>query len=162
MAEYSFVTTWKLDAPIDRVWSALYASEDWPVWWKGVKRVTKLAPGDKKGVGALYRYTWRSVLPYNLVFTMLLTKMEEPHAIEGIASGELAGTGRWALSYEGGITTVRYYWQIRTTKAWMNLFAPVARPLFKWNHDAVMGWGAEGLARLLGARLLSSGSGEHS
>lgn len=35
----------------------------------------------------------------------------------------------------------------------MNLLAPVARPLFAWNHDVVMTWGGEGLARLLGAHL---------
>jgi hypothetical protein len=37
----------------------------------------------------------------------------------------------------------------------MNLLAPVARPIFKWNHDVVMGWGAEGLARKLGVERLS-------
>ena len=36
----------------------------------------------------------------------------------------------------------------------MNRLAPVARPLFAWNHDVVMRRGAEGLARLLGAQLL--------
>jgi hypothetical protein len=36
----------------------------------------------------------------------------------------------------------------------MNLLAPVARPLFKWNHDQIMRQGAEGMARLLNARLL--------
>jgi hypothetical protein len=36
----------------------------------------------------------------------------------------------------------------------MNVLAPVARPLFAWNHDHVMRSGGEGLARLLGARLL--------
>jgi hypothetical protein len=36
----------------------------------------------------------------------------------------------------------------------MNLLAPIARPLFKWNHDVVMHWGGEGLARRLGVRLV--------
>ncbi|HKQ32652.1 MAG TPA: polyketide cyclase, partial [Thermodesulfobacteriota bacterium] len=45
----------------------------------------------------------------------------------------------------------RYDWQVETTKPWMNLIAPLARPIFKWNHDVVMKWGAEGLARRLGA-----------
>jgi hypothetical protein len=35
----------------------------------------------------------------------------------------------------------------------MNRLAPVARPLFAWNHDAVMRQGAEGLAHLLDAPL---------
>ena len=36
----------------------------------------------------------------------------------------------------------------------MNLFAPVAKPIFRANHDWVMHNGGEGLAKLLGARLL--------
>jgi hypothetical protein len=37
----------------------------------------------------------------------------------------------------------------------MNLLAPLARPVFAWNHDVVMRWGAEGLAKLLRAPLLA-------
>lgn len=74
----------------------------------------------------------------------------EPHAlIEGEAVGELQGTGRWTFSEAGGLTAVRYDWNVSTTKPWMNLLAPLARPVFKWNHDVVMRWGAEGLAAQL-------------
>jgi hypothetical protein len=45
---------------------------------------------------------------------------------------------------------------VRTNKRWMTLIAPLARPAFEWNHDWVMRNGGEGLARLLGARLLAS------
>jgi hypothetical protein len=43
----------------------------------------------------------------------------------------------------------------------MNLAAPVARPAFVWNHDAVMREATESLARRLDAELelLSSESG---
>jgi hypothetical protein len=37
----------------------------------------------------------------------------------------------------------------------MNLLAPVARPIFRWNHNVVMHQGGRGLAALLGARLLA-------
>ena len=47
-----------------------------------------------------------------------------------------------------------YEWNVRTARAWMNRLAPVARPVFAWNHDVVMRQGADGLARLLDARLL--------
>jgi hypothetical protein len=59
------------------------------------------------------------------------------------------------LTHEQGITTARYDWRVETTKAWMNLLAPIARPFFSWNHDVVMGWGGEGLAQELGVRLES-------
>ena len=44
---------------------------------------------------------------------------------------------------------------MRTTKAWMNLLAPVARPVFARNHDYVMRSGGEGMPKLLGVRLLA-------
>ena len=34
----------------------------------------------------------------------------------------------------------------------MKTLAPVARPVFEYNHNVVMRWGGEGLARRLGAR----------
>jgi hypothetical protein len=37
----------------------------------------------------------------------------------------------------------------------MNLLAPVARPIFAWNHHAVMRNGGVGLTRKLGARLVA-------
>lgn len=154
MAEYAFVTTWRIEAPIEKVWDAIYHADRWPSWWKGVESVVKVAAGDDQGVGSIRRYTWKSRLPYRLVFEMRTTRVEKPVALEGEATGELTGTGRWQLSQDGGITTARYFWNVRTTQAWMNLLAPLARPIFAWNHDIVMRQGGQGLARLLGVRLI--------
>ena len=68
MASYSFLTTWVVDAPRERVWDAIYDSERWPEWWRGVERVDRLEEGDDGGVGALYEHVWRSVLPYPVRF----------------------------------------------------------------------------------------------
>ncbi len=35
-------------------------------------------------------------------------------------------------------------------KPWMNVIAPIARPLFRWIHDMIMGWGEAGLRNRLG------------
>ncbi len=80
--------------------------------------------------------------------------VERPHLLGGEASGELAGTGFWRFYEEGGTTAVVYDWDVRTTKPWMNLVAPVAKPIFRANHNWVMRNGGEGLARKLGVRLL--------
>jgi uncharacterized protein YndB with AHSA1/START domain len=157
MAAYDFLTTWCLEAPIERVWDALYESERWPEWWPGVRRVQVLEPGDGDRVGELSRYTWRSRLPYTLEFDMLTTRVERPFLVEGTAKGELAGHGRWRLFEGGGATAVTYEWTVETTERWMNLLAPLARPVFAWNHDVVMRGGGEGLARRLGVRLLAYG-----
>jgi hypothetical protein len=62
----------------------------------------------------------------------------------------------WTLSAGApGVTTVRYDWNVRTTRWWMNLFAPIAGPIFRSNHDFVMSNGRRGLGRLLGATVTS-------
>jgi hypothetical protein len=153
MTAYRFVTTWCLDAPIDRVFEAIDDCARWPEWWDGVTRAQLLEPGAEDGVGRLWRYTWRSKLPYALTFESRVTRREPPYLLEGDAHGELIGIGRWRL-FEGPATAVIYEWNVRTSRAWMNRIAPVAKPLFAWNHDVVMRQGAEGLARLLDAPLL--------
>ncbi len=156
MADYTFLTTWLLDAGRERVWDAIWESQRWPEWWRGVEEAVELAEGDESGVGRRGRYVWRSRLPYPVRFQIRTTRVERPHLLEGEATGELVGTGRWRLFDQGGVTAVLYEWNVSTTKAWMNRVAPVARPVFKWNHDWVMRKGGVGIARLLGARLLAA------
>ena len=157
MTTYSFVTIWRVKAPIENVWDEIYHSQDWPVWWKGVENVVEISKGDERGVGSVHRYTWKSKLPYRLSFDMKTVRIEPPVLLEGIATGELQGHGLWQLSTSGsetagetaGETIVRYDWKVETTKWWMNLLAPIARPLFEWNHNVVMSWGAKGLSERL-------------
>lgn len=154
MADYEFLTTWCVDAPIDRVWEVLNESARYPAWWPGVRAVELLRGGDADGVGQVSRFSWRSLLPYTLRFDMRVTRVERPYVIEGEATGELEGRGVWRL-YDGDGTAVVYDWRVRTTQPWMNLLGPVARPAFAWNHDLVMRQGGFGLARELGATLIA-------
>ena len=155
MPDYRFLTTWLLEAPRERVWDAIYDSERWPHWWKGVMEAEKLEEGDEDGVGQFGRYVWRARLPYRVEFFIRTTRVERPQMLEGDATGELAGIGRWRLFEQDGMTAVIYEWNVRTTRAWMNLLAPVGRPAFQWNHDYVMRNGGRGLAKLLGAPLIA-------
>jgi uncharacterized protein YndB with AHSA1/START domain len=155
-ADYAFLTTWLLECDRERVWEAIYAQEHWPEWWRGVESADELRPGDGDGVGAVSSMVWRSLLPYRVRFDVTTTRVERPHLMEGEAVGELTGTGRWRLYEDDGATAVLYEWRVATTRRWMNLLAPVARPVFEWNHDWVMARGGEGIARLLGCRLLAA------
>jgi len=137
-------------APIEAVWDALVASGRWPEWWPYLEGVEEVAPGDADGIGAVHRYSWRGPLPYRLTFEMVVTRIERPFLLAGTARGDLEGTGQWTLMSGGnGTTRVRYDWNVRTTKAWMNLAAPVARGIFAWNHDMIMRAGGNGLSRHL-------------
>jgi polyketide cyclase/dehydrase/lipid transport protein len=155
MPEYNFLTTWLLAAEREAIWEAIYDSERWPEWWKGVLEAEKLEEGDEKGVGQYGRYVWKSKLPYRLEFFVRTTKVEKPHLLEGDAEGELAGIGRWRLFEQDGATAVLYEWNVRTTRAWMNLLSPIGRPIFAVNHNYVMRNGGVGIAKLLGVPLLA-------
>lgn len=152
-ARYSFTTHWKVHAPTECAWEAISQPLAWPNWWKGVVAVEELEPGEESGLGALHRYTWKSALPYRLVFDMRVTKVQEPLRLEGRASGELEGDGVWTFTPGGEWADIVYDWDIATTRPWMNLLAPLLRPAFAWNHDWVMRSGARGLARLLDAEV---------
>ena len=155
MANYRLTTIWRIDAPVQQVYDAICRPSRWPSWWRGVKNVVELEPGDHRGVGRVLRYTWKGLLPYALTFTIQVVRVMPLVALEGVASGELEGMGRWLFSQEGSVTAVCYEWRVRTTRPWMNLIEPIAGPLFEWNHDLIMREGGKGLARLLNARLIS-------
>jgi uncharacterized protein YndB with AHSA1/START domain len=150
LQQFNLVTEWRLEVPVDRVWAELMRPDDWPQWWRAVKRVETLAEGDARGIGAIRRLTWVSALPYELTFEMRATRVEPMTVIEGRASGELDGTGRWTLTPDGNGTLVRYDWQIEVSKPWMRTLAPLLRPAFAWNHNVVIVWGYRGLRQRLG------------
>jgi uncharacterized protein YndB with AHSA1/START domain len=157
VAEYTFLTTWLLDSPREPVWDALHDQEAWPQWWRGVEVAEELSrPPGGEDVGTVSRMVWRSLLPYRVEFEILTTRVERPALLEGRASGDLAGVGRWRLYEQEGVTAVLYEWNVGTTRPWMNRLAPLLRPVFEWNHDWVMARGGEGLAARLGCRLLAA------
>lgn len=148
---YCLSTVWRFAAPLGPVWQAILDAEAWPLWWAGIETVVTLTPGDANGLGACRLWRCKSALPYRLSFTTRVTRIEPLQCIEGAVEGELEGRGCCRLWREGGLTRVRQDWQVRTTPPWMNLLAPLARPLFRWNHDALMRAGGRGLARWLEA-----------
>ncbi len=149
---FHLTTDWRLAAPRHAVWQALIAVEQWPSWWRAVVKVERLADGYAHGIGAVRRMTWRTALPYTLTFAMRTSRIEPMTVIEGRAEGELEGLGRWTLSGNGALTNARYDWIVDVTKPWQRKLAPLLRPVFTWNHNVVMRWGEQGLARKLGTR----------
>lgn len=145
MHSYEFVSVWHTPAPMLKVWDAIRQNNEWPQWWRGVESVVELKAGDEDGVGAVHRSTWKSALPYKLQFDSEVERIDRFRRIEIRAFGELHGKGVWHFSeYTSGVV-LQYDWKVFTTKLWMNLLAPVARPLFQWNHDVIMRWGEAGL-----------------
>jgi len=157
MAEYAFLTTWLLESPRQPVWEALHDQARWPSWWRGVEAAEERSrPPGGEDVGTVARMVWKSLLPYRVEFEVTTTRVQRPSLLEGRATGELEGIGRWRLYEQDGVTAVLYEWNVSTTRPWMNRLAPLLRPAFEWNHDWVMARGGEGIAELLGCRLLAT------
>ena len=152
--QYSFVTKWEIEASLEQVWDTIYTSLEWPQWWKGVLSVQEIEKEDVNGINGVNAYTWKSVLPYELTFTMRLTEKEPMKRLKGIAFGELEGQGEWIFNEQNGIIQIQYNWDVYTKKVWMNYLSFLLKPAFRYNHNVVMHWGAMGLAKKLQAKLV--------
>ena len=85
MAQFSFVTTWHIGAPIEKVWDAISDAERWPTWWRYVEDVTVLDPGGPAGARAVQLQVWRTPLGFRLRFGLRVTRSDPPHVLEGTA-----------------------------------------------------------------------------
>jgi uncharacterized protein YndB with AHSA1/START domain len=162
MAGYSFNAIWRFYEPIDRVWQAINAAEDYPRWWPNIVDYRCLTPENPQGPGARGVRTVRGFLPYSLQYNTTITKTEPPHELTYTADGDLVGDGRFVLreiedfavpdrSDKGG-TEVTIYWNVETKGRWLNRLAPLFKWLFAANHNYVMRRGERGLAKWLGQR----------
>jgi len=148
MAEYKFVTRWKLDAPVQEIWDIISEIGKWHEWWRGVLEVKIISEGSNGKIR--FAHTWQSFIPYKLKFVTEVTEIDPLKTIMATVTGELEGTGRWEFKDAGnGETLVTYFWFVKTKMKWMNLTSPFLRWLFRWNHDTVMEWGGKGLAKKL-------------
>ena len=147
MARYRLTTTWVLGAERERVFEVVRDFERWPEWWPGVEKV--VLEGDEM------EQQWRSRLPYAIHFRAVVDAIDPPERISGRVDGALRGTGRCGLRKLPGGTEVEFELEVETTEAWMNVIAPLAKPVFVWNHHFLMRRGGEGIAERLGAPLLS-------
>lgn len=154
--EFQLQSHWHIGAPVERVWEALKATERWPSWWRYVRSVRIIEPGDTDGLGAVRHIAWSSRLPYGIAFDVEVVEIQRQRLLRGHARGQLDGIGTWELTPDGNTTRVVYTWRVDLGTRWMRIVSPLAAPVFRWNHDGVMRAGAEGLARHLGVELLDA------
>jgi Polyketide cyclase / dehydrase and lipid transport len=165
MHRFVLTSRWRLDATsAERVWTLLTDVESWPRWWRYVRRARVLSRGGHNHVGDVAAIDWSSALGYGLRLRVVTTLAEPSRALEARAEGDLRGHGTWLIeTAQAGAVDVTYRWDVVLDRAWMRWLAFLLRPLFEWNHFAVMRAGARGMAQQLGCRLgslhESSGSG---
>jgi uncharacterized protein YndB with AHSA1/START domain len=146
---FDLVSQWRIEAPAERVWAALTDPDAWPSWWPYVLAVQTLREGGADGVGSVRRIHWATRLPYRLLIEVEAVESVRPHRLRARSRGQLDGEGLWLLRADSGHTDVTYVWRVRVVKRWMRWLAPLLAPVFRWNHDAVMRAGEDGLRRYL-------------
>ncbi|MEZ4703501.1 MAG: SRPBCC family protein [Rhodothermales bacterium] len=154
MADFEFVTTWRVPAPLQIVWDEIHTIEHWTEWWGAIATMDPVEAGDQLGLGSLRRMVWRGPLPYRFAFDLRITRVEPPTVIEGVATGDLTGWGCWQLTGDGRDTLVRLDWRADASAGWMRVLRPLLRPIIRWNHEAVMQAGYRGLLRRLQKELV--------
>lgn len=148
------IASWRLSAPVDRVWAVLADLGGWPAWWPDLRAVRALRTGGADGIGAVHAFDWRSGLGYRLRLHMETVRASPLRDIEALATGDLTGQGLWLLRQVApDVTDVTYRWDVRLERPWMRVAAPIAGRVFAWSHATVMRRGARGMARVLGCEV---------
>ncbi len=148
---FDFFDEWRVAARPDVVWTAVRDVGTWPQWWRSVRSVTLL---DAPGAQVVHAFRFRTRLPYDMAFVASVLH-DDGHGVEAWVTGRVDGRGSWRVEPVDGGTLVRFDWWVRPQLAWMKAVAPLARPVFSWNHRSLMAEGARGLAARLDTSLLA-------
>jgi hypothetical protein len=152
---FRFVDEWQIGAAPEVVWPVLTHLETWPQWWPSVRRVTAVSGGAPDG-GSWWEFRFRTRLPYDMGFVAEVVRDELQRTGEARVAGRVLGEAAWRVDAVDGGAKVSFAWEVRPQVAWMRLVAPLARPVFSWNHRSLMAEGAFGLARRLDTGLLAT------
>ena len=72
--------------------------DQWPDWWKYVKKVEYIKTGVNGDIGSIRRIKWGTALPYSLSFNTELLAVDTYKRIQGSVFGELEGKGIWTFT----------------------------------------------------------------
>ena len=149
--DYTFQSTWQLDASPRDVYDVLAELGEYPAWWPEVKEAVKLSED-------AYELRCRSFLPYDLRF-VTSRSVEDPERmiLEANMRGDLEGFSRWTISGAAGRTICVFDEHVITNKGLLDRLAIVARPAFKANHTLMMRHGERGLKTFLAGYRMGRG-----
>jgi len=146
-AAFHFLSRWELGCPREQVWDTLVDFHTWPDWWPGLDQVVETIHGDGDGIGQRAISSWSGPVGYSLRVEIESVERVQPDYLRGVASGDVTGEGVWRLAgLADGWTGIEFDWNVRANRRWMEVLAPVTRPIFVASHDHVMKRGADGLA----------------
>ena len=145
--EYRFDNVWSVETAAARLFGALVDLASWPAWWPDVRVVDRVDDDTAE-------LTCRSTLPFALVFQVHRAEQDEQAGrLRVELTGDLEGYCVGVVAPERPRRTrLLISQQVVVNKGLVRLLAPVARPLFRANHAAMMRRGQRGLRRYLAGR----------
>lgn len=137
---YRFTSVWLLGAPSTAVFDAVVDLASYPAWWPDIRSVLQLDEDTADVV-------CRASLPYAIRFRMRRA-MQDSRAgrVRVELSGDIEGSLHGRLTARQAGTRLVIAQHVVVHKRLLRTFAPVARPLFRANHAAMMRRGQRGLA----------------
>jgi uncharacterized protein YndB with AHSA1/START domain len=141
---FEFVTRWRLDAPVDRVYRALADVADLDEWWPGLRSAE--VDGGRDGEAMV---EVRGFLPLWFRVRLRVVEAEPNRRLRAEAHGDLEGTATWRLQPTKRGTEATLRWDVMLEHRFLARFARILRPLLIFSHDVAMRRGERGLARYL-------------
>ncbi|WP_019145749.1 SRPBCC family protein [Aeromicrobium massiliense] len=148
IARYQLHSRWRLPADVDHAWDvveSLLASDDPFAWWSAVTVEGRDADG--------IHVVTSSRLGYVLRFVLDDVQVQRPDRVTVRASGDLQGQGIVRIRPDGPCSAIEVDWEVETTRRWMRVVGPVARPAFVAAHAQVMRQGRKAFVRWLSPQL---------
>ncbi|MCG8618583.1 MAG: SRPBCC family protein [Desulfobacterales bacterium] len=148
---YGFQHSVGLEARPGDVWDVLTDFRAWPGWWNGLQEIQRLDAGTLAR-GSRIRSAWQGRLPYSLTFDAVIRDISPGKSLSFFVTGDLSGAGDCRLLEVEEGTQLEFSWQVAPTRLWFRMSAPIARSVFKENHDRMMVSGGRGLTAELRLR----------
>jgi uncharacterized protein YndB with AHSA1/START domain len=142
--EYVFRDEWDANAPRESLFDALADARTYPEWWVPVYHEVE---GDgEPAVGCRTTQRFKGKLPYTLSTTSEIVRYERPGSFEVKVVGDLSGKGIWTLTpNDDGSVHIRFDWTVLADRPLLRILSPIARPVFRWNHNWSAARAAQGL-----------------
>lgn len=140
---YRFRSVWRLSVPVGDVFDVVTDPGSYPLWWPDIHGVGRIDDDTAEVV-------CKSVLPYALVFRLHRAEQDAAAGRLVVAmTGDLEGYCRSTVVQRPSAVTLEIVQEVVVNKRLLQLLAPVARPVFRANHAAMMWRGQRGLRRFL-------------
>jgi hypothetical protein len=137
-----------IDCSQDKVWQIFTATPfSWSQWWPQLKQINTLSDSERKNmVGSTFMCTWQA-LGYKIIGNIAVISSKKPDDIvlKFQSGSDIIGQAHCQLSGNSERSKIVIELVVTTTKKWMNMFEPVLKPIFLYNHNRIMHSGERGL-----------------